>query len=184
MEIVGSGRGAERTLQQIIQRRAAGMENDTCGRQVFHNYADVCRKLRQVDSGCRSDTAVFTGSVAMTRPFVSDVTLVLRSSSILPVHHFVDIGEHRNHGSICPVHRVAAVVEGLFLVHTLHTLYLEHPMVFFLACSSFLFGCSWMLGGRSFLYSCSYATILKYYRYCTAVYTAVGNGPMNALNGP
>ena len=48
------------------------MENDTCGRQVFHNCA---RKLRLVDSGCRSDTAVFTGSVAVTRPFVSDVTL-------------------------------------------------------------------------------------------------------------
>ena len=72
MEIVGSGRGAERTLQQFIQSRAAGMENDTCGRQVFHNCA---RKLRLVDSGCRSDTAVFTGSVAVTRPFVSDVTL-------------------------------------------------------------------------------------------------------------
>ena len=65
----------ERTLQQFIQSRAAGMENDTCGRQVFHNYADVCWKLRLVDSGCRSDTAVFTGSVAVTRPFVSDVTL-------------------------------------------------------------------------------------------------------------
>ena len=26
-------------------------------------------------SGCRSGTAVFTGSVAVTRPFVSDVTL-------------------------------------------------------------------------------------------------------------
>ena len=72
---VGPGRGSERTLQQFIQSRATGMENDTCGRQVFHNCADVCRKLRLVDSGCRSDTAVFTGSVAVTRPFVSDVTL-------------------------------------------------------------------------------------------------------------
>ena len=64
MEIVGPGRRSERTLQQIIESRAAGMENDTCGRQVFHNYA---RKLRLVDSGCRSDTAVFTRSVAGQR---------------------------------------------------------------------------------------------------------------------
>ena len=46
MEIVGPGRRSERTMQQIIESRAAGMENDTCGRQVFHTCA---RKLRLVD---------------------------------------------------------------------------------------------------------------------------------------
>ena len=61
------------TARMEIVGQSAG-ESAFCGRQVFHNCAGL--KLRLVDSSCRSDTAVFTGSVAVTRPFVSDVTLV------------------------------------------------------------------------------------------------------------
>ena len=73
MEIVGPRRRSGRSLQPHIEIRAAGMENETC-------MVDMCLRIALedyawVNSCCRSGTAVFTGSVAVSRPFVSDVSL-------------------------------------------------------------------------------------------------------------
>ena len=65
MEIVGQSAGESALCSssfrdgQLVKRIVVcRMENDTCGRQVFHNYAGVYRKLRLADSGCSEN--IFT----------------------------------------------------------------------------------------------------------------------------
>ena len=74
MEVVGPGRRSGRSLQPQIYSWITGMENETCSNMclpfALEDYA-------WVNSCCRSGTAVFTGSVDVTRPFVSDVSLLV-----------------------------------------------------------------------------------------------------------
>ena len=72
MGIVDPERRSERSLHPQIYSWITGMENETCSKHAF----TICaRGYAWVNSCCRSGTAVFTGSVAVTRPFVSDVSL-------------------------------------------------------------------------------------------------------------
>ena len=66
------------------------MENDTRSEQVFI----ICALRLRLGHCCRSGTAVFTESIAVSRPFVSDVSLVAR----LPCATYPPAGYFRQGG--------------------------------------------------------------------------------------